>query len=110
MWVTGVDEGVEARNMALCIAVCRKCDKKSCLAGFLRAKTSAEVYPVRCQKICSGSVVGFEFDGRMEWFEHVDSAKAMVALKRQAAGKDRNRLAPSLKKRRVKQRSGRSVR
>jgi len=37
---------------------------------------------VRCQKICHGSVVGAELDGRLEWCEHIDSTKLGVKLTR----------------------------
>jgi hypothetical protein len=94
--------------MAVRVAVCRKCKDHECLEDFLRRKTDAHVDKVRCQKICEGPVAGIEINGRMEWFERVGTAKAMVGLRRVINGKPK--LVPSLKKRRLKQRSGRAPR
>ena len=88
--------------------VCRKCKRGDCLNEFLehaQVKTKA----VGCQKLCGGAVVGLEVDGRMEWFEKVDRAKAMVGLVRVATGRKR-RIPKALEKRREPKRSGRSPR
>ena len=46
----------------------------------------------------------------MEWFGHVDRAKAMVALARLATTAGAGQLPKALHKRRVAKRSGRPVR
>jgi hypothetical protein len=94
--------------MSARVAVCRKCKDHDCLEDFLRRKTGAHVYQVRCQKICKGPVAGIEINGRMEWFERVGTAKAMVALRRVINGK--TKLRRSLHNRRLKKRSGRAPR
>jgi hypothetical protein len=90
------------------VAVCRKCKDHDCLEDFLRTKTDAHVYEVRCQKICHGPVAGVEIDGRMEWFERVGTPKAMVGLRRVVRGK--TKLTRPLRNRRLKKRSGRAPR
>jgi hypothetical protein len=94
--------------MPVSVAVCRKCKDHECLEDFLRKRTHADVYQVRCQKICKGPVAGIEIDGRMEWFERVGTPKAMVGLRRVIKGK--STLARSLRHRRLKKLSGRAPR
>jgi hypothetical protein len=65
---------------------------------------------VRCQKVCHGSVVGALLDGRLEWFERIDSARLCVAMKKAAAGGSRRGLPAGLKKRRLKGLRGRAPR
>ena len=62
------------------------------------------VVPVKCQKICEGPVVGLEIDGEVEWFESLRGKEARAALVGFLEGSG---VAPALKKRRVKKRSGR---
>jgi hypothetical protein len=68
------------------------------------------VQVVRCQKICHGSVVGALLDGRLEWFERIDTARLCVAMKKAVARGSRQGLPASLKKRRIKSLRGRSPR
>jgi hypothetical protein len=65
---------------------------------------------VRCQKICHGSVVAALLDGRLEWFERVDSARLCVAMKKAVARGSRHSLPAGLKKRRLKSLRGRPPR
>lgn len=59
---------------------CRK--KKTERAAIVHAVgDGVRVRPVGCQKICDGPVVGLEVDGTLEWFESVDSEKAVAALR-----------------------------
>jgi hypothetical protein len=68
------------------------------------------VQVVRCQKICHGSVVATVLDGRLEWFEGVDSARMCVALKKAVRRRSRRGLPAGLKKRRLKHLRGRRPR
>lgn len=65
----------------------------------------AEVETVRCQKVCTGPVVGLEVDGRLQWFARVRKPKTRKALRRllRAGGPVPDRLAG----RRVAKRAGR---
>jgi hypothetical protein len=95
------------------VVVCqsKKCSRACAHDTLLRALCKvADVRVVRCQKICHGSVVGAELDGRLEWFERIDSPKLAVKLKQVVAGGTRKRLPPALKKRRLKALAGRSPR
>jgi hypothetical protein len=68
------------------------------------------VQVVRCQKICRGSVVAALLDGRVEWFERVDSPRLCVAMKKAVATGSRQGLPKALKNRRIRQRRGRPPR
>lgn len=68
-----------------------------------RLNAVAEVSEVRCQRICSGPVVGAAVDGALEWFERVRSEKVQRRLVDLVAG---GRMRHSLEKRRVKKRAG----
>jgi (2Fe-2S) ferredoxin len=57
---------------------------------------------VRCQKICSGPVLGLVAEGKLQWFEKLRGKDARKALERYL---DRGRL-DALWKRRVKKRAG----
>jgi hypothetical protein len=70
----------------------------------------ADVRLVRCQKICHGSVVAVELGKHLEWFEHIDSAKAAVALKQAINEGTGKGLSSRLKKRRIKKRVDHSPR
>ena len=65
----------------------------------------ADVADVRCQRVCDGPVAGAAIEGSLEWFKCVDSEKARRQMVDLVAGS--GRLRHSLKKRRVKKRSGR---
>jgi hypothetical protein len=69
-----------------------------------------EVQVVRCQGICKGAVVGAILDGRLEWFERINSPKLGAAMKTTVAHGTRRGLPPALKKRRVKRLKGRPPR
>lgn len=64
----------------------------------------AKVQEVGCQKICDGPVCGVEVDGTLEWFEEVDSEKALDAL---LGLLQDGKLRKALKKRRVGSKRGR---
>jgi hypothetical protein len=66
----------------------------------------AEVRLVRCQKICHGSVVLAPLDGKLEWFERIDTPKSCVDSKRTVVAGTRKELPSRLEKRRLKKRSG----
>jgi len=96
------------------VMVCRKCKRHACVEDFLREHTRAEIRLVRCQKICEAPVAGVEVRGRMEWFEHMDRPKALVALaklvRRREQGKKPKPLQKPLAKRRRRAWSGRPPR
>jgi hypothetical protein len=92
------------------VVVCRKCKGHQCLTDFLLSRTEAAVQGVRCQKVCSGPVAGVAVNGRMEWFERVDKAKAMVGVARLATKPRSAKVPKALRKKRVVKRSGRPVR
>jgi hypothetical protein len=92
------------------VVVCRKCKGHKCLTDFLLTKTEAAVQGVRCQKICSGPIAGVAVAGRMEWFERVDKAKAMVGVAQLATKPGSAKVPKALRKERVGKHSGRPVR
>jgi (2Fe-2S) ferredoxin len=63
----------------------------------------AEVKRVRCQDICSGPVVGVTIDGQWEWFRRIRGSKSRRAVVKLLT---EEKLGKRLRKRRVKQRSG----
>ena len=65
----------------------------------------ADIADVRCQRVCDGPLDGAAIEGSLEWFKCMDSEKARNQLVDLVAGS--GRLRNSLKKRRVKKRSGR---
>ncbi len=59
------------------------CRKKSATSDRLRsliARLDVEVTRVGCQKVCDGPVVGALIDGEWQWFERMNSKKALRAL------------------------------
>jgi hypothetical protein len=84
----------------------RACGHSSLLRSLDKV---SDVRRVRCQKICRGSVVGTPLSGTLQWFERIDSPKVSVAMKKAVVTGSRKKLGP-LKKRRVKERSGRPPR
>jgi hypothetical protein len=90
------------------VFVCKKCKRHHCVEDAL-VKSDAKVVLVGCQKICSGPVAGLSVDGRMEWFDRLDTGKRLVGL-RLLADHPHGRPAKALKRRRLSERSGRSVR
>jgi hypothetical protein len=69
----------------------------------------ADVRLVRCQKVCEGTVVATELNGKLQWFERVDSPKICVAMKKLVATGSKRHLGP-LKKRWLQDRAGRAPR
>lgn len=63
-----------------------------------------EIGRVGCQKVCRGPVVGYEVDGEWQWFERIDSKKALRALADLVAD---DPLPKPLRKRRHAKRAGR---
>lgn len=82
---------------------CRK-RAKARTAALAALGPGVSVVEVGCQKICEGPVVGTKVDGRLEWFERVDSDKSRSALARLVEGAE---LKKPLLKRHVPKRSGR---
>lgn len=94
------------------IYVCqgKHCSRACAHGALLRSLCKvSDVRLVRCQKICRGSVVGTELSGRLQWFERVDSPKICVAMKNIVVAGSKKHLG-RLKKRRLKERSGRPPR
>ncbi len=92
--------------MAL-VYVCRGKDcskRKRPLRTLLEAlEGRAQIAEVGCQKLCAGPVCGLKLDGRLEWFEEIDSARRREAL---IATLESGVLNKGLKKRRAKGRAG----
>ena len=85
----------------------RACEHDALVRSLCKVGT---VQVVRCQKICHGSVVGALLDGRVEWFERIDSARLCVAMKKAVARASRRDLPAGLRKRRLKSLRGRPPR
>ncbi len=67
------------------------------------ARLPVDVRRVGCQKVCRGPVVGIAVGGEWEWFERMDSKKALRAL---VGWVEDGTVAKPLRKRRDKKRSG----
>jgi len=67
------------------------------------AGLGVDIERVGCQKVCRGPVVGVAIDGRWQWFERMDSPKALRALEQLV---DDDTLGKPLRKRRSKKRAG----
>ncbi len=83
---------------------CRKARRKDGRLDAAVARMPVDVAYVRCQKVCRAPVVGLSLDGEWQWFERMDSRKALRAL---AAAVDGGALAKPLRKRRDRKRAGR---
>jgi hypothetical protein len=95
------------------VVVCqgKKCSRACGHDALLRQLCKvSDVRVVRCQGICKGSVVGAVLDGRLEWFERIDSVKLGARMKTAVAHRTRGGLPTALKKRRVKRFQGRPPR
>ena len=94
---------MKTRTILLCSGkACREHAKA--YRKLRKVLTSAyAVEPVRCQKICSGPVVGCELGERWTWFEKVRKSEDRKCVVRVFEGKGLN---PRAKKRRVKKRTG----
>lgn len=85
----------------------RACDHDHLVRALCKVSS---VQAVRCQKICRGSVVGAVLDDEIRWFERVNTARMCVALKKAVKQGSQRDLPKGLKKRRLKQLTGRSPR
>jgi hypothetical protein len=96
----------ERREIVVCGG--KKCVRACAHDALVRSLCKvAPVEVVRCQKICHGSVVAALLDGRLEWFERLDSARLSVAMKTATKNGSRKGLSKRLRKRRIKRLSGR---
>ena len=66
-------------------------------------RLSVDVEHVGCQKVCHGPVVGVAIDGDWQWFERMDSPKALRALQQWI---EDDTLGKPLRKRRNRKRAG----
>lgn len=82
---------------------CRKKLAKDDRLRKLVARLDVDVTRVGCQKVCDGPVVGTLIDGEWQWFERMDSKKALQAL---AEFVDDERLGKPLAKRINQKRAG----
>ena len=91
------------------LLVCRGSHCRKRLDRHPRVEETLATLPVRlthvgCQKVCRGPVVGYAVEGKWQWFERMDSKKAMRAL---ADLVENETLSGTLRKRRNKKRAGR---
>jgi len=95
---------VTRRKVFLCTGSrCRRFHDKDGRLRDTLAGLPVTVERVPCQKVCRGPVVGFVLDGQREWFERMNSSKALAALGRFV---NEARVSKPLAKRRNKKRSG----
>lgn len=59
---------------------CRKALEKYGRLEKVVERLPVDVARVGCQKVCRGPVVGIAVDGEWQWFERMDSRKALDAL------------------------------
>ncbi len=83
---------------------CRKRLEKSPNVEKALASLPVRLTRVGCQKVCRGPVVGYAIGGEWQWFERVDSKKALRALADLVAD---DTLPGPLRKRRHAKRAGR---
>ncbi len=91
------------------LLLCRgsHCRKRLAHAPMVEKAIAAlpvEVTRVGCQKVCRGPVVGVAVAGEWQWFERMDSKKALRALAELVAA---DALSKPLRKRRDAKRAGR---
>jgi hypothetical protein len=83
------------------------CRNKDCRKrkGFVELEEAlgALARPVPCQKICKGPVVGFEVDGRLQWFRKIGKRRWREAVLRALRTGE---VSKELWARRVKKRAG----
>ncbi len=82
---------------------CRKALQKGDRLQEAVSKLPVKVTRVGCQKVCRGPVVGVAVGGRHQWFERMDSRKAIAALE---ALLEDDTLGKPLEKRRSRKRAG----
>lgn len=89
------------------VYVCRgsSCRKRKELPKILKLLSDEDVSfkNVRCQKICKGPVVGFDIDGKVNWFKRLRDKKTQRAL---VVWFRESRLKKSMRKHRVDKRKG----
>ncbi len=83
---------------------CRKALKKRARVREAIEGLPANREVVRCQRVCRGPVVGVEVEGTLQWFERVDSLKAVGALRDLI---EAGAVSKPLRKRRNAKRAGR---
>ena len=83
---------------------CRRANAESDRAERFVARLPVDVARVRCQKVCRGPVLGVCVEGEWQWFERMNSRKALEAL---ATLVEDGTLAKPLAKRRHRKRAGR---
>jgi len=95
---------VARRKLLLCKGShCRKVHARDPRVKEYLARLPVAVETVGCQKVCRPPVVGVEIDGAWQWFERMDSKKALRALRDLALD---DRLEKPLRKRRNEKRAG----
>ena len=82
---------------------CRKMRARNARFDRSIARFSVDVEYVGCQKVCHGPVIGVAVDGDWQWFERMDSSKALRALEECI---DDGTLGKPLRKRRNRKRTG----
>jgi hypothetical protein len=105
--MTGTDHGSGVAVVCGGKKCVRACEHDALVRSLCKV---GSVQVVRCQKICHGSVVGALLDGRLEWFERIDSARLCVVMKKAVSRGSRHGLPAVLKKRRLKRLRGRPPR
>ena len=96
---------MKRRKLLLCGGKhCRKIRARSDRFNRAIELLPVEVERVGCQKICSGPVVGIAIDGDWQWFERMDSPKALSALEQLI---EDDTLGKPLRRRRSRKREGR---
>ena len=89
------------------ILICgdKPCSKKKKARRLLEAELDGRVTvcDVGCQKICDGPVVGLRIKGSWEWFKELSKGKVRSAL---LDTLETGKMPKSLKRKRVKSRSG----
>ena len=92
------------RTLLVCAGShCRKALRKGDRLQESVSRLPVKVTRVGCQKVCRGPVVGLVVDGRYQWFERMDSRKAIAALEDLLQG---DTLGKPLEKRRSRKRAG----
>ena len=78
--MTNTDDGSGVAIVCAGKKCVRACNHEALVRSLCKV---GSVNVVRCQKISHGSVVGALLDGRLEWFERIDSPRLCVAMKKQ---------------------------
>jgi (2Fe-2S) ferredoxin len=98
-------KAVARRKLLVCVGShCRKVHARDHGVRDYLERLPVEIESVGCQKVCRSPVLGVEVDGAWQWFEGMDSKKALRALRELVLD---DRLAKPLRKRRNEKRAGR---